>query len=126
LTRVRGIAVSVQRFFRFHAGDDRADVEIFGFHQEFDVHERAMNVQVARMPAEFPEVGDPLELHAQRVVAAGLDFNVAAQPFVLRTALDLVSVFPRQHRQGNTAVADKVVPEKRQFRRPLCLARLVI
>ena len=106
-------------------GDHRRDVQVLGPHQQGDLGDRPMHVQLARPPALLGEIGQSLELdldlHRCRVPGR----EPAARPGILRPAFDLVGIVSRGDLKPRSTGASEVIAPERQDGRPLRLAGCV-
>ena len=100
-------------------GDHRGDVQVFGLHQEGDLGDRPMHVQLARPPALLGEIRQALELDLDLHGCLLAGRELAAGPGILRPAFDLVGIVARGDVQpGGTGASEVVAPEG-QGGRPL-------
>jgi hypothetical protein len=102
-------------------GDDRRDVQVLGLHQQGDIGERAMDMEVAGPPALLFHVDEAVDLDRLGVVGVPLDREVARAEFVFRAAFQFKCVTARSELERHFAGYDEmVVPgdRARHFDRP--------
>ena len=97
-------------------------MQVLGPHEQLDVFDRAVNVQVAGPPALRRQVREPLQLDGELSGAPGFQGERVGVEFVLRPALDLDGVLPGGKVQPDRSRADEVIVPEREFRGALRLA----
>ncbi len=90
-------------------GDDRGEVEVFGAHEEWDVGDGAMDVEVAGPPSFAGEVGEALEAVGDALGTVVGDGELAGGRGVFGAAFDLVSVGSGRELEDDFAGANEMV-----------------
>jgi hypothetical protein len=107
-------------------GNDRGDVQVVGQHQQLDVFEWPMHVQIARPPTFLRHVDEPLDLHRLGVVGEVVDGEVAGAVEVLRPAFDLERIVAARQLELDLAVKHEMIVEEWLLGDALRLAGLVL
>lgn len=102
--------------------DERRKIQVLRLHQQVDLRQWPMNVQIRRKPTFASKVGNAFQGQSHQLRRLVADGDFPLQPFVFRATLDLVTVAANRQLKLGRSRAYEVIAPKRQASSPLRFA----